>query len=72
LYTSFALAVVTVCLNNTIVMTEKAKKIGSHQLVVVDDDDEINIKWAFIVVFRLLCLYLEFITTKLVELHYLG
>jgi len=48
-------------------VTEKAKKIDSHQLLVVvvvddgDDDDEINIKWAFNVVFRLLCLYLEFI-----------
>jgi len=47
-YSTFSLAVVTVCLNNTIVAAEKAKKckIGSHQLLVDDDDDndEINIK----------------------------
>jgi len=40
--------------------------------VVVYGDDETNIKWAFNVAIRLLCSYLEFITTNLVNLHYLG
>jgi len=42
-YFNFSLAVVTVCLNNTNVVAEKAES-QENQLLVVDDDDEINIE----------------------------
>jgi len=71
---SFSLAVVTVCLYNITPLLWQRKpwksKIGCYQLLI--DDDTINTKWAFNIVFRLLSLCLAFITINLVDMRYLG